>query len=469
MSTRAQEHARNLRIGLLVTAAAVALLVFLFFIGSEQKLFAKKYDYEVRFTSAQGLAEGNPVHMAGVNVGVVKEIRLPERASEKFVEITISVDRKFAARIREDSTARLKKLGLIASDSYVDIVPGSPESPPLKRGSDIPAARQANVDELLGQGEDLVDNFVRISFSLRNVLERVDRGEGLLGELTSDPASKEKVTDTLVETMTKISRVLDDVEKGRGVIGRLIADDAYADQVLASLGQTASSMQTIAASIEQGFETGDGTIPALMNDPEQKEKVLALIGNLELVSKRLVTLSEGFEGKGGVIPRLIKDEPYADETLRNFQEMTAQLNAVAKQLAEGNGTAARLIQDPAIYESLNDILIGVNESKLLRWLSRRSQAKGIKQRYRAERASAGSNNEAPQVAPVPEGMEAREPPKPETEPVPAPELAPKPEPEPPANAPEPAVVPPTTTDVPPRSDVVPQAEPKEAPEEAPPQ
>lgn len=462
MSTSTTENARNVRIGLLVTAATTALLIFLFFIGSEQKLFAKKFDYEVRFSSAQGLAEGNPVHMAGVNVGVVKEIRLPERASEKFVEITISVDRKFAARIREDSTARLKKLGLIASDSYVDIAPGSPESPPLKPRSDIPAARQANVDELLGQGEDLVDNFVRISFSLRNVLERVDRGEGLLGELTTDPKTKEKVTDTLVGTLAKVNSVLDNIEKGRGLVGRLVADDAYAEQVLTSLGQTAASMQTIASSIETGFETGEGTIPALMNDPAQKEKVLALIANLEIVSKRLVTLSEGFEGKGGVIPRLIKDEPYADQTLRDFQQMTAHLSLVTKQLAEGNGTASRLIQDPAVYESLNDVLIGINESKMLRWLIRRSQAKGIEERYRAERASAGNNNAAPLVAPVPDELL---PPPASLEPTPAP----RPVPESPESATTPKIVPEAVStrplDTTPPSDILPVADPASAPPE----
>lgn len=416
------EHARNVRVGLLVTVAAAVLLVFLFFIGSEQKLFAKKYDYEVRFTSAQGLAEGNPVHMTGVNIGVVKEIRLPEKASEKFVEITVSIDRKFAARIREDSRARLKKLGLIAADSYVDIVPGSPDSPLLKPGSDIPAARQANVDELLGQGEDLVDNFVSISSSLRNVLERVDRGEGLLGELTSSPESKEKLTETLMLTLTKVNGVLDDIERGRGIVGRLVADDAYAEQVLSSLGQTAASMQRIAGAIEQGFETGEGAIPALMNDPEHKDKVVSLIANLEVVSKRLVTLSEGFEGKGGVIPRLIKDEPYADQTLAEFQSLVSQLNVVSRQLAEGNGTAGRLIQDPSVYESVNDVLIGINESKMLRWLVRRSQAKGIEERYRAERASAGKEEPAaPELSPVPEGTgpaveppadEAKDPPPP---------------------------------------------------------
>lgn len=400
--TMQSENARNVRIGLLVTVATVALLIFLFFIGSEQKLFSKKYEYEVRFPSAQGLAEGNPVHMSGVNIGVVKDIRLPQKATQTFVEITISVDRKFAARIREDSRARVKKLGLIASDSYVDIVPGSPDSPVLHPGSDIPAARQANVDELLGQGEDLVDNFVSISSSLRNVLERVDRGEGLLGELTSNPESKEKVTQTLLQTMTKVNRVLDDIERGRGLMGRLVGDDVYADRLLTSLGQTAASVQTIAASIEQGFETGEGAIPALMNDPEQKKKVITLIGNLEVVSTRLASLSEGFEGKGGVIPRLIKDEPYADKTLAEFQSMVSQLNAVSKQLSEGNGTAGKLIQDPAVYESANDILIGINESKMLRWLVRRSQAKGIEERYRAERASAGTEAPPPPVSTVPE-------------------------------------------------------------------
>jgi phospholipid/cholesterol/gamma-HCH transport system substrate-binding protein len=458
--TTQSEHARNVRIGLLVTAAAVALLVFLFFIGSEQKLFSKKHDYEVRFPTAQGLAEGNPVHMSGVNIGVVKEIRLPETASQKFVEITISIDRKFAARIREDSRARLKKLGLIASDSYVDIVPGSPDSPVLHPGSDIPAARQANVDELLGQGEDLVDNFVSISSSLRNVLERVDRGEGLLGELTSSPESKEKMTDTLLQTLTKVNRVLDDIERGRGLVGRLVADDAYAEHVLESLGQTAASVQTIAAAVQQGFETGQGAIPALMNDPEQKEKVVSLIGNLDLVSKRLVTLSEGFEGKGGVIPRLIKDEPYADKTLAEFQSMVSQLNLVSKQLAEGNGTAGKLIQDPAVYESVNDLLIGINESKMLRWLVRRSQAKGIEERYKAERASAGTEAPPPPVPAVPESA------------TPAPEAAPRPidDPGPPATAtavePGPEIPPPPQVAEPPAAETSTQPPPAEPPAEA---
>ena len=50
----------------------------------------------------------------------------------------------------------------------------------------------------------------------------------------------------------------------------------------------------------------------------------------------------------------------------------------------GEGTAGKLINDPSVYESVNDILIGINESKLLRWLIRNRQQSGIQKRYDTE-------------------------------------------------------------------------------------
>ncbi|HET9768989.1 MAG TPA: hypothetical protein VFS60_19240, partial [Thermoanaerobaculia bacterium] len=37
-----------------------------------------------------------------------------------------------------------------------------------------------------------------------------------------------------------------------------------------------------------------------------------------------------------------------------------------------------------IYDAVNDIVVGVNESRMLRWLIRSRQKKGIKARYEAE-------------------------------------------------------------------------------------
>jgi len=107
---------KSLRVGFLVTVAAVIFMVGLFFIGSEQKIFARKQEYTVRLDNVTGLAQGNPVKISGVTVGVIRDINLPRDPKKKDVDITLMVDKKYADRIRTDSRARLKKLGLLPGE-----------------------------------------------------------------------------------------------------------------------------------------------------------------------------------------------------------------------------------------------------------------------------------------------------------------------------------------------------------------
>jgi phospholipid/cholesterol/gamma-HCH transport system substrate-binding protein len=379
MATKRKE--RTIRVGLLVTAALIVLMVFLFFIGSEQKIFARKYEYDVQLENASGLAEGNPVRMSGVTIGVIRDIRLPQDPKARTVDVTLMIDRKYADRVRGDSRARLKKLGLLTGDSYVEITPGTMRFGALPPGSNIPAQRQTNVDQLISSGEDLVDNLVQISYSMKNILGRVDRGEGLIGELTSQPETKQRLTDTLLTTLNKTNAALTHIESGRGVVGKLVYDDAYGEQLTASLSSAAASLQTVTANVSKSFETGSGALPALLNDPEGKKKVLDLIENLSITSANLSTFSASLKDGQGMVPRLLNDKAYADQALAEFTLLVQQLNETVRKINTGEGTAGKLIADPSIYESINDVLIGINESKLLRWLIRSRQQQGIEKRY----------------------------------------------------------------------------------------
>jgi phospholipid/cholesterol/gamma-HCH transport system substrate-binding protein len=378
----------TVRVGVLITVALAVLMVSLFFIGSESKVWARKNEYDVRFESVAGLAEGNPVKISGVTVGVVRDIQLPRDPKKRAVEISLMVDRKYAERIRGDSRARLKKLGLLAGDSYIDITPGDPRFPTVEPGSVIPAQRETNVDQLISSGEDLVDNFVQISYSLKNILGRVDRGEGLIGELTTSPETKQRLTDTFLLTLNKTNAALAHMESGRGVAGKLIYDDKFADQLTSSLIGSAQSLQTVATNIQKGLETGNGLLPALIHDPEGKKKVYDLIDNLRTTSANLATFSTSLQTGQGLVPRLINDKAYGDQALNEFSGLVHQLNDTVAKLNSGQGTAGKMLTDPSVYESINDILIGINESKLLRWLIRNRQQSGIQQRYNEEQKTA---------------------------------------------------------------------------------
>ena len=404
---------KTIRVGLLVAASLLVLMIFVFFIGSEQKIFSRKNEYKVRLDNVTGLAEGNPVKISGVTVGVIKDITLPRDPKMRDVDIVLMVDRKYADRIRTDSRARLKKLGLLAGDSYIDISPGSPKFDATEPGAMIPAARQTNVDQLISSGEDLVDNFVQISYSLKNILGRVDRGEGLIGELTSTPETKQRITDTFLTTLNKTNAILGHVESGKGLVGRLVYDDAYATSLTGSIQESARSLQTLVANVEGSLKSGQGMIPALLSDPEGKKKVFELVDNLRTASANLATISSLYQSGQGIVPRLMNDKAYADQALNEFTGLLHQLNDTIAKVNRGEGTAGKLVNDPSVYESVNDILIGINESKLLRWLIRNRQQSGIQKRYDTE-----SSKPAPATPPpAPATPKKSEAPAPDLPPV----------------------------------------------------
>jgi phospholipid/cholesterol/gamma-HCH transport system substrate-binding protein len=402
MATKPKDN--TIRVGLLTAAALLVLMIFVFFIGSEQKIFSRKNEYKVRLDNVTGLAEGNPVKISGVTVGVIKDITLPADPKMRDVDIELMVDRKYADRVRTDSRVRMKKLGLLAGDSYIDISPGSPKFDALEPGSLIPAARETNVDQLISSGEDLVDNFVQISYSLKNILSRVDRGEGLIGELTSTPETKQRITDTFLTTLNKTNAILSHVETGKGLVGKLVYDDTFATTLTGSIQESARSLQALVTEVQGSLKSGQGAIPALLNDPEGKKKVFDLVDNLRTTSANLAAISASFQNGQGLVPRLMNDKAYGDKSLNEFTGLLHQLNDTVARINRGEGTAGKLINDPSVYESVNDILIGINESKLLRWLIRNRQQSGIQKRYDTE-------SSAPTTAPPP-------PPPPAPKPVP---------------------------------------------------
>lgn len=397
-------NGKTLRVGLLISVALIVLMVFLFFIGSEQQIFARKNEYEVRLENVTGLSQGNPVRMSGVTIGTIREINLPQDPKQKQVEIQLMVDRKYAERVRGDSRARLKKLGLLTGDSYIDITPGTPRYPQLDPGTLIPAQRQTDVEALITSGEDLMDNLVQISYSLKNVLQRVDRGEGLLGEMTTAAETKQRITDTLLTTLNKTNAALTHMESGKGTIGKLLYDDRYGDQLTASIADAARSLQALTANIQGGFESGQGLVPALLHDPEGKQRVFELIENLKTTSANLSSFTTTMQTGQGLVPRLLSDKEYGDQALAEFTTLVQQLNQTLAKINSGEGTAGRLITDPSMYESINDILIGINESKLLRWLIRSRQEAGIERRVE-ERQKVPNVTPPPSVTPRPADSE----------------------------------------------------------------
>jgi len=366
-----RDAAAAVKVGATVLVGLVVLAVAIFLVGERQFLFSRKNRYYVEFENVSNLTVGNPVQLNGVTVGKVEEIVLPEDTDET-VRVWITVDRRYQQRIRQDSLARIQTLGLLG-DKFIALSSGSPQTPPVEPGGQIAAAPATEIDALLSSGGDVVDNLVVAASSLSNILSRMERGEGLLGALVADPDDGTALSETVTTILTDLRDVLADVKRGEGSIGRLLHDD----RLVNDLEQAIDDLQDLASSMNEG----DGLLPALLNDASLRDRFASTLDNLDSTSGELDELIEELGSSDGLLPRLLKDEALAEELVTDLRGLLDQLSQATEKLNQGDGTASRLLNDPSVYEAVNDVLVGVNESRMLRWLLRNRQRAGIRERF----------------------------------------------------------------------------------------
>jgi phospholipid/cholesterol/gamma-HCH transport system substrate-binding protein len=406
------------RVGLLILGAVLVLVAGMFMIGEQNRLFTSKNRYTFTVASTGGLNEGNPVRLNGVNVGLVERITLPEDVRQQLLTVRISIERQYENRIRADSTAKIRTIGLLG-DKYVEVSSGSPESRVIPPGGAIPTAPVTDVDQLLASGGDVVDNLVRISYSLNSILARIDRGEGLIGELTTDESGQ--IAERLDASLASVERLVAGVEAGKGPLGRLLRDDAMGNQIAAAV----TDLEALMASANRG----DGMVASVLRDPATRENFEATLAEARETAASLRRWTAEIEQGDGLVDRLLTDPGMGDRVSRDLEGIVSNLHEVAQKLNRGEGTAAKLINDPNIYDAVNDIIVGIDESPLLRWLVRSRQKKGIEKRYEEQ-----SGQPAPR-----DGVEPEPPPGgdvPGAAAPPAPSAVP---PSPPSATPPPAI------------------------------
>jgi phospholipid/cholesterol/gamma-HCH transport system substrate-binding protein len=356
---------RRFRVGIVVLAALIFLMLGILMVGKRARLFTARLPYQTEFKSATGLVVGNPVRLNGVTVGNVLEVNLSPDPAKQDVNVVFEIDRKIQKRIRTGTTAAIKTIGLLG-DKYIELSGGRPEEPIVEPGGKIAAAQAAGLEDILAGGGDLVGDLGGIARSLKSILGKMEQGG---------------VGQNLNSTLLSLSEVLGKVNRGESLAGKLLADRRYGEQTGASLTAAVNSLRNVFGKVERDLNSGNGMIPALLSDPEGKKKVYDLVDRLGATAESLAKATEQLSTGKGAIPTLLHDEAFSREFTNNLQNLSRRLDSIARKLDEGQGTVGKLINDPALFDAANHIVVGIDESALLRWLIRDRQKSGIKKEY----------------------------------------------------------------------------------------
>jgi phospholipid/cholesterol/gamma-HCH transport system substrate-binding protein len=377
-----KRRSRDVTIGAVFALALIILALAVMAVGGESGLWFKRTRYNAVFPDATGLLVGAPVRMAGVQVGTVSRILLPTDPNEAGIEVRIGIVPEYAERVRSDSRVALRILQFLTNEKFVEIVPGTPASPPLKPGATIPQLIEVGVVE---RGEAIAESLGEVTAALKNILGPLERGEGLIGQMLQDPKFGKTGVEALSGTLVNLSAITADLAAGKGALGRLLHDETLASKI-DNLGVAIDDF----VAIVHALSAREGALGDLMTEDGSAEQAL---GDMRDAAASLKRMATRLESEDGLFGRLLNDAEYSatlagdlETTLRSTAEITSKINS-------GEGTLGVLVNERELYDGTADIVAGVNDSKFARWLARRYRKKGIKARERAEQETTPENPE----------------------------------------------------------------------------
>ncbi|MEX2224648.1 MAG: MlaD family protein [Candidatus Rokuibacteriota bacterium] len=359
--------ALQIRIGAFILSGLLVFFAIIYLLGAQARYFERKYDLIAEFTEVGGLIDGATVRLAGVQIGRVSAVELPEQPGGK-VRVTLTIARRFSERVRRDSEAKISTQGLLG-DKIVEITIGTTASPALAPGDVLVTQESVEMQHMFKAGAETLATVKELAGSLKTTAERVGRiakevetGKGLVHALVYDePEALSKLNALLTRTQSLLARA----EQGDNAVGVLLSPES-GTSVRALLG----AMEALGRGAEK-LEARDNLLSALLYDPQYK----AVADDLRAVAHNFRDVSERVAQGQGLLGQLTRDGTDGSlgslgEATADFRAAMANLRVVTDRLKTGEGTVGALLDDPTVYENLVQFLEGARRSFLLRTLIR---------------------------------------------------------------------------------------------------
>jgi len=351
-------RSREYKVGAFVLAGMVAVGGVVFMIGEERQLFKKKLEYETSFTDVQGLSAGSPARMGGVDIGRVLKVAYASESADRRIHVTIAVLSDQWQRIKVDSVAAIEGKGLLG-DKMLVISIGSAGKASLPPGGHIGSVEPEDMAAFMGK--------------VAGIASKADKVIGNLQRATESLAD-ESLHKDLKGAVSSLNSVLGAVDRQEGYVGKVLSDpteSAHLSKVVENLGRVTSELEQTVAGVNQvvaRVRTGPGLAHEVLYGEESSKAIAQFGGAADELRVTLKGIREG----NGVAKSLIYGDDSSQALMQNLNAVSGDVRQIVADVRAGKGTLGALLVDPSVYEDLKVVLGNVERNKALRALVRYS-------------------------------------------------------------------------------------------------
>lgn len=294
-----KEIKQNIKLGIFVLVGLLLFLISIFYISSENNIFNPTFSVLAVFKNVEGLKRGDNVWLSGVKVGTVRGVHI---VSEGSVIVELSLQEDQSRFIKTDATAFVGTDGLVGNKIVV-IRPGN-AAVPISDADTINSISPADTQDILNLAREVGQNTRAITEDLREVIENINKGKGVVGELLSE--------------------------------GELAADLREAISSLRTAGTNAAHVTSNLNGLVYDLQHGDGLLPTLISDTSYQQTFTQAIANIKNVSESAAAMADNLEdviskvnNENNALGVLLSDTIFArklQRTIDNAQDASAKLD-----------------------------------------------------------------------------------------------------------------------------------------------
>ena len=293
------ERKRSITVGLFVLIGVIILVAGIFVIGGQQNRFGGAVRISSVFDNVGGLKKGGNVWFSGVKIGTIREVNFTEQSKGEIVMVINDESKEY---VRKDAVAVISSEGFIGNKMIV-IEGGSSNVPYIEEGDELHSKEGNDTEAMMATLQVNNENLVAITNDIKNLSERVRRGEGTVGALFTDSLMATNVKAMMANlnqaaiNSKRISANLEQfsarLNNKDGLANQLLTDTILFNDLKSSVAQFETASQNAneltknLSAASNKLNENDNTLGILLNDTDVADQVKATMQNLETSSQKL--------------------------------------------------------------------------------------------------------------------------------------------------------------------------------------
>lgn len=214
----------ELSIGIFVAIGLILLAVMIIGFG-DYEYIGRRYVIYAIFNYISGVVEGAPVRYAGVDVGKVSKAIIFETA-DGYTKVRLGLSINEGIKIKKDSEAVINSLGIIG-EKYVELFPGSPNSPKLEANEEIQGVDPVALETVMAKAQSVLGKLEDALGSVNNVLSTETQQD-----IKTTIVNFKNFGRNIDRLSKKTELIINKINKGEGTIGKLIYAQELHDELL---------------------------------------------------------------------------------------------------------------------------------------------------------------------------------------------------------------------------------------------